>query len=134
MVRKAPYGQDFHVPKGSNTVTFTDVVINLKDAMNPRSGEFKTPISGIYSFSISAVGHSFTSHTILYVMRNGKLEFAVNDAIGSNIEHLVNYAYVWTMKLQEGDAVSLHTTNWNGFHVNWENFFWFNGQLLHAQA
>ena len=76
--------------------------------MNPKSGEFTTPVSGFYAFT-------FTGST---KCKGGEIEVSVlkNDEKQHSFHRTSENAYVhlsgsWMVELNQGDIVSLKTTS-----------------------
>ena len=114
VVRKGNASRENYVNPGDD-ITFDDTVTNIGNGMDPESGVFTAPISGIYSFSLSAI-QQFTSSTswnnqvgIIQVLRDGELEFYIEEL---NQYDITNYDWEglnhsWMMSLVENEKVHL---------------------------
>ena len=123
----------------SEIITFTDTETNIGNGMNPDTGDFIVPVSGIYSFSLSALTH-FDSQTIPWtkigVYKNGNFQLAIEDRNFDdmkNDQNLANIGFSWMLELAQDDQIFLRMDGTNGLEVNQGNYVWFNGQLLYGQ-
>ena len=143
VVRKGNASRENYVNPGDD-ITFDDTMTNIGNGMDPESGVFTAPISGIYSFSLSAI-QQFTSSIswnnqvgIIQVLRDGELEFYIEEL---NQYDITNYDWEglnhsWMMSLVEKEKVHLRMDGRSNSQIvvqsdgSYENYVWFNGQLL----
>ena len=93
----------------------------MKNGLNPQTGEFYAPVSGVYSFTFSGRSQDDGENYLIVVYKNNIVYL-----------HIANRSYIWTMKLQAGDVVKLQS-EWNGLGVSIHNWVFFTGQLLQAE-
>ena len=132
-VRKAPSGQR-NDAKAGEVITFSDTVANIGQGMDTESGTFTVPISGLYSFSFSALASLHHKASVIYVYRNEERQFTIVDE--DKDEESKNYdviSYNWMMSLVQNDKIHLKLPTRNMLYVNDKHFVWFNGQLLKGQ-
>ena len=117
-----------HVSSRSN-LTFDEAIANVGQGLDPETGIFKCPVSGIYSFSFSALTQRSSHYIDVGVYRNDIFQFWIHE---NDIDHksYVNLSYVWTMVLQRDDRVQLKLGGGKGLHATRIYPVWFNGQLL----
>ena len=115
-----------HVQPGE-VITFTHTEANIGNGMNPDTGIFTVPMSGIYSFSFSALTTGEDKSTTILVGKNSVNQFTISDP---NSHDLLGYS--WTMYLAQNDLIYLYNDN-NGLYVTSDINVWFNGQLLMAE-
>ena len=127
-------------------ITFDDTVINIGNGMDPKSGVFTAPVSGIYSFSFSAVQRFFKGNLhyvkgLIQVMKGGEVEFYISNVYDEmRFIHDENISHSWTMSLDQNEEVKLKVDDLSDCVVMVKNdpndrgskFAWFNGQLLDA--
>ena len=112
-------------------VTFTKIVANIGNGMEPSSGVFTCPVSGIYAFSLSAETNIDDSITRIKVYKNDEYEFRITDF---NKRNYNNIGYSWTFNLEQGERVFLRMDGESsGLVVKSGVLVWFNGQLLSAK-
>ena len=119
-----------------SVITYTDVDVNLKNGLEPETGEFHAPVSGVYSFTFSGRGDDKDEDDNIWVYKNNLRYLLIRDSFNAQREAIYrkNLSYVWTMKLQAGDVIKLKLMNdENGLYVDSDEFIFFTGQLLHAQ-
>ena len=112
---------------GAEDITYTETIANIGNGMNPNTGVFTTPVSGIYSFSFSA--RTIESYVGIYVKKNGENHFFINEHDYNGEMNYANIGYSWTMSLVQNDKIQLSIANGGLFAYNPE-FTWFNGNLL----
>ena len=113
---------------GGEAITFSEIEANVGDGMNPETGVFTTPVSGNYSFSLSAAVYNYC-HTQIRVYKNGQIESIISD---HNPYHAENYYYIgftWSMSLLQNDQIYLKRSS-NDFDLVQFRGVRFNGQLL----
>ena len=128
-VRKSALGEYNHVKPGAD-ITFTEMVTNIGNGMDPETGVFKAPVTGVYEFSISAESNIEDPTTSINVFKNDEYEFRITDLNQSNQKNHVNIAYTWCLELVQDETVKLAMSNSNGLFVNYQVFVWFNGYLM----
>merc|ERR1712004_659334 len=64
-------------------ITYDEIVANVGEGMNPDTGRFKAPLSGIYSFSFSAMTDSSYPAIHVYIMKNNVRQFAIHQNLRS---------------------------------------------------
>ena len=112
-------------------VTFNDIIANIGNGMEPSSGVFTCPVSGIYAFSLSAETNIDDSITRIKVYKNDEYEFRITDF---NKRNYNNIGYSWTFNLEQGERVFLRMDGESsGLVVKSGVLVWFNGQLLLAK-
>ena len=118
-------------------LTFDETTINVGQGLDPETGIFKCPVSGIYAFSFSAVAvaDKERTFTIVEVYKNERRQFNIHEK--SSNEHkndhgpnVVNLAYVWTMVLQKDDRVQLKLGHGKALYYP----VWFNGWLMQKSS
>ena len=98
--------------------------------MNPDTGVFTAPVSGIYSFSLSALKNpNIREYVSIYVYKNGITDFVIREHDFNSGQNAANIAYSWTMSLVQNDQIKL-TIIQGRLYVDSDTFFWFNGNLL----
>ena len=121
-------------------ITFDDIVTNIGNGMDPESGVFTAPVSGIYSFSLSAI-QEFTSSEqlgIVQVLRDGEVEFYIEELNQYDITSFdwegLNHS--WMMSLVQNEKVQLKMEEGSTSEIfvktstKRNSFLWFSGQLL----
>ena len=110
------------------TITYDNLVINIGEGFDVRSGSFVVPTSGTYRLSFSAQsGWRKYDYTLVSVKKNGETTFTIWDS--NQKDDANNLSYTWMMNLNLGDRVSLYS----------ENHLWadsktpvtFTGELIH---
>ena len=133
-VRKATSEGDTNNVQPGEVVTFTHNEVNIGSGMNPDTGIFTVPLSGIYSFSFSANCYKTSDYddaaTYIEVHKNDEKQFLIMEDLRTNTYSLLGYS--WTMYLAQNDKIHLYTA-YNGLFVNRYINVRFNGQLLMAQ-
>ena len=113
-------------------ITLTEMEVNVGQGMNPDTGEFTVPVTGVYSFSLSARTNDDDPNTNVAIYKNDVYQFRISNYNGEGHNYFTNLSYAWTFVLTKGDKLHLKLTK-NGLDVYGEDFIWFNGQLLMAQ-
>ena len=120
----------------NSDLTFDETTINVGQGLDPETGIFKCPVSGIYAFSFSAVAvaDKKRTFTIVEVYKNERRQFNIheNSYNENKNDHRanVNLAYVWTMVLQKDDRVQLKLGHGKSLYYP----VWFNGWLLQKSS
>lgn len=115
-------------------VTFNDIVANIGNGMEPSSGVFTCPVSGIYAFSLSAETYNERAVTTIDVYKNDNFQFRITDLNLGNQRNHNNIGYSWTFSLEQGERVYLRMNDQSsGLVVRSGVLVWFNGQLLSAK-
>ena len=112
-------------------ITFSDTEANIGNGMNPDTGVFNVPVSGIYSFSFSACTNTKDRDTEIRVFKNGEIQFWFHN-YNENDQSDNNIGYTWTMSLVQNDQINLQLFSNELIGYMYE-FVWFNGQLLMQQ-
>ena len=117
-----------HVSTGE-TITFTNLNINLGDGMNKDSGAFTVPLSGVYLFQFSGMTQNSLKYTHIYIMKNGIKHHNIHyNNVNAATYELMSYS--WSMVLAKDDTVSLKVHE-NGLYVAANHYYiYFTGQLL----
>ena len=127
-IRKVEYDDEYNNVDPGQAVTFTKIVANIGNGMEPSSGVFTCPVSGIYAFSLSAETNIDDSITRIKVYKNDEYEFRITDF---NKRNYNNIGYSWTFNLEQGERVFLRMDGESsGLVVTSGVLVWFNGQLL----
>jgi len=123
-------------------ITYTDVIANVGQGMDPNTGVFEAPVSGIYSFSFSALSdtekstlHRFsTSIEVIKNLRGDYLDsrFYIYQDNGTQ-EFFENLSFSWMMSLAKGDRIHLKMGKYGTKLLTTDNYpLYFNGQLLES--
>ena len=115
----------------NETITFTDVPINIGDGMDRLTGTFTAPVSGLYSFSFSAQASNDDPYTDIKVYQNDEDQFRISDHNKNEQKNMPNIGYTWYMELNQNDRVYLKVIS-NALFCRESHFTWFNGHLLKA--
>ena len=91
----------------NETITFTDVPINIGDGMDRLTGTFTAPVSGVYSFSFSAQAAEDDPFTDIMVYKNDEYQFRISDHNKNEQTNMPNIGYSWYMQLEQNDRVYL---------------------------
>ena len=123
-------------------ITFDETVTNIGNGMDPKSGVFTAPISGIYSFSFSAIQRFDPpeSKGLVQVLKDGQVEFYIEELSQPVrlFEDFEGLNHSWMMSLLHNEKVHLKMDERSDCRIEVrngskrKNFVWFNGQLLYA--
>jgi len=137
------YGQYEHYTELGQIITYTDVIANVGQGMDPNSGIFEAPVSGIYSFSFSALSDS-TEALNGYATRIKVIKNLLGDYIESKFDIFQsgtrdgfreNLSFSWMMSLYKGDKIHLAMNSWGAKLLTTDDHpLYFNGQLLEAKV
>ena len=135
------YGQYEHYTELGQIITYTDVIANVGQGMDPNTGIFEAPVSGIYSFSFSALSDSTEAlngyATRIKVIKNllgHWSEFDIFQDAGTNA-FMENLSFSWMMSLYKGDKIHLAMNTWGAKLLTTDDHpLYFNGQLLEAKV
>ena len=83
-------------------ITFTKTIANIGGGMDPFTGTFTVPVSGLYSFSFSAECFDDTRPSV-YVYKNDHSQYYIETL--DNVSHMISY--VWMMSLVKNDKIHL---------------------------
>ena len=122
----------------NGVLTYDEEIINIGSGMDIRSGEFKVPEEGFYSFSFS--GTAFDDDAELgisvNVVKNGAEMFDFDDfnSKKGSYESGPDYQWrslsgQWMAKLNKGDTIHLHVDTGYLSTDNGQRIY-FTGQLL----
>ena len=125
-IRKGP-----HVEKDT-FITYTHLVINEGDAMDIASGTFTAKQSGVYFFTVSATTYIDSAHTYIKVMKNGRIEFEIDESQSGGItdKRYRNISYQWMLDLDAEDTVKLKVKSNRLLCDAEDDFVHFTGQLV----
>lgn len=123
-------------------ITYTDVIANVGQGMDPNTGVFEAPVSGIYSFSFSALSDTEKStlsgfKTSIEVIKNLQGDyldsrFYIYQDNGTQ-EFFENLSFSWMMSLTKGDRIHLAMAKYGTKLLTTDNYpLYFNGQLLES--
>ena len=102
--------------------------------MDTETGTFLVPVTGLYSFTFSALSEIVHPYTWIGVYKNDEVQFWIIDENRNGRNHFDNISHSWMMSLVQNDRVHLKMRDlFNGLAVQPNYFVWFNGQLLKAQ-
>ena len=138
-----PYANDINP---GDDITFDETVTNIGSGMDPESGVFTAPVSGIYSFSFSALLYfekeKLREWGIVEVLKGGQVEFNIKEHHGDfKTGEFEGINYSWMMSLAQNEEVNLRMYERSESQImvyndpgnpSMRNFVWFNGQLLDA--
>ena len=135
------YGQYEHYTELGQIITYTDVIANVGQGMDPNTGIFEAPVSGIYSFSFSALSDSTEAlngyATRIKVIKNllgHWSEFDIFQDAGTKA-FMENLSFSWMMSLYKGDKIHLAMNTWGAKLLTTDDHpLYFNGQLLEAKV
>ena len=139
------YGQYEHYSytELGQIITYTDVIANVGQGMDPNTGIFEAPVSGIYSFSFSALSDS-TEALNGYATRIKVIKNLLGDYIESKFDIFQsgtrdgfreNLSFSWMMSLYKGDKIHLAMNTWGAKLLTTDDHpLYFNGQLLEAKV
>ena len=130
-VRKSYSG--FNHVKPGQVIRFTEMVANVGRGMNARTGTFTVPVSGLYSFSISALSALYHKDTYIGLYKNGQYQFQMGDQNMNYQRNFDNISYNWMMFLVKNDQIYLKMYRTSGLYVDSDDYVWFNGQLVKAR-
>ena len=132
VARKSPSDYISNHVQPREVITFTDTVANIGNAMNPDDGIFTIPISGLYSFSFSAMSTGNDTSTYIEVHKNDEKQFIISDHNNYGHTNYVNIGYSWTMHLVQNDKIHLYMFS-NGLYVTLGVNVWCNAQYIMVQ-
>ena len=128
-------------PPLDQIITYSKVIVNEGQGMDPDSGVFVVPVSGIYQFSFSALtgienlSDDGYNHASVKVFKNDDRQFNIlsnPDESAKNSKE--NLSFSWLMSLTKDDKIYLKMyENGNTLHVKDHYPVVFNGHLLMAQ-
>ena len=141
------YGQYEHYTELGQIITYTDVIANVGQGMDPNTGIFEAPVSGIYSFSFSALSDSREAlngyATRIKVIKNlygapgsnyFESKFDIFQDAGTKA-FMENLSFSWMMSLYKGDKIHLAMNTWGAKLLTTDDHpLYFNGQLLEAKV
>ena len=132
-IRKVGSSEEYNNVNPGEGVTFTETITNIGNGMDPASGVFTCPVSGIYAFSLSAETNNEGFVTTIDVYKNDNFQFRITDLNLNNQKNHNNIGYSWTFSLEQGERVYLRmNAESSGLIVRPGVLVWFNGQLLLA--
>ena len=123
-------------PPLGQKITYTDVITNEGQGMDPNTGVFDVPVSGIYSFSFSALteNNGWNGNGIgVKVFKNNGKQFTIHSNPQDPHQNYENLSFSWLMSLTKDDKIYLRM-NGEGktLHVKDQFPVVFNGYLLMA--
>jgi len=93
-----------HIQPG--IIKFNKAPINIGNSVDPNTGIFSAPTSGVFFFTFSSMtSHTVTGTTQVEILKNDERFNIVYDSNGNNKNNNLNSS--WMMALQEGDQVKL---------------------------
>ena len=122
-------------PPLGQIITYTEVIANEGQGMVPNTGIFVVPISGLYSFTFSALTEKEGHYTYVQVCKNIVHLFNIHsNPQASSEESYENLTFSWYMSLTKDDKIFLRM-NANGKTLHVKDAFpvVFSGHLLMAQ-
>ena len=115
----------------NETITYTEVPINIGEGRNVSTGTFTVPVSGFYAFSFSAQAAEDDPFTDILVYKNDEYQFRISDHNKNEQKNMPNIGYSWYMQLEQNDRVYLKVIS-NVLICTKTSFVWFMGHLLMA--
>ena len=116
--------------KAVTLITFDeDASFNIGGGMSPDTGHFKAPLSGIYTFSFSAMTVYEAQRTGIQVVKNSGWEFYLfeNNETGYESHDLITSS--WNMDLTQDDELFFVLSE-GGLFVDTNHQVLFSGHLL----
>ena len=125
-------------PPLGQMITYTDVITNEGQGMDPNTGVFDVPVSGIYSFSFSALteknGKNGNNYILVEVFNNNGYQFSINSNPQDPLQSYENLSFSWLMSLTKDDKIYLRmNSGGKKLHVKDQFPVFFNGLLLMAK-
>ena len=123
------------VQTGPLDLVFDNVVINNGNGYDSKSGLFRAPSDGIYSFQYSGQQHETTDsyYFEIIIKKNGGIVFYIEDT-PSNSEHYGtrnNVNYHWEFELKDGDTINLELYEGSTLYTPSSSYrMYFSGQLI----
>ena len=113
--------------KSAQTITFGGFLIDNGNHFNLSTGQFITPVKGIFEFSFSGTATT-TNDSVTYVLLLKNDIIMVQNMGGGGGTH-TNLAFTQILSLDVGDVISLRTTG-AGITTGTAAFCTFSGKLL----
>ena len=112
-------------------LTYDEEIINIGRGMDIRSGEFKAPEEGFYSFSFTGTGYDGDAklETSVNVVKNGALLFDFDDFKSSGSNQMRVLSGQWMTKLNKGDTIHL-SVDYGYLTTDNEQKIHFSGQMI----
>ena len=134
-IKFSAYITNAKVQTGPLDLVFDNVVINNGNGYDSKSGLFRAPSNGIYSFQFSGQQYETTNRSFftMNIKKNGGFVFNIEDT-PSNSDHYGNrnnVNYHWEFELKDGDTINLELYEGSTLYTHNTNFrMYFSGQLI----
>ena len=110
-LREEPY-----VNGGEEYLTFSSCSVNVSNSMEPKTGVFTAPVSGVYLLALHVCTHDLKK-ALLSIRQNGKHELASVYDQNHNDNHKNSMAGTCTIvQLNAGDKIQVYMYTFTGLH------------------
>ena len=110
---------------------FHKTEVNIGEAMNIQSGEFKAPFSGTYSFDFSALSQDKQKTVHVQIKKNNNIIYNIYNHLNEeSTQRFDNMNFHWMLTLSTGDVITLYLSS-GEFFTNSNYPIIFSGHLLH---
>ena len=114
-----------------STLTFDKTEVNIGASMSIKSGEFKAPFSGTYSFDFSALSQDKRKTVHIQIKKNNiVINNIYNHLNEESTQRFDNMNYHWMLTLSTGDIITLYLANGKLYTSSTFPVI-FSGHLLH---
>ena len=95
-------------PFCNGVITFNICNANSGNGMNPKTGEFTTPVSGFYAFTFTGSTKCKEGKIEVSVLKNDEKQHSFHRSAENTCAHLSGS---WMFELNQGDIISLKATS-----------------------